>query len=110
MSTASGVKLSHRDKKILKTKEYCMVYCKNKDMLKINPQYLKKEKWDEYYEWYVDKIGPDCGKWKVYKLDDYLKSIGIENKNLDNKKFQEFYFLFLYPLILSPVPYYHRNI
>lgn len=92
MSTASGVKLSHRDKKILKTKEYCMVYCKNKDMLKINPQYLKKEKWDEYYEWYVDKIGPDCGKWKVYKLDDYLKSIGIENKNLDNKKFQEFYF------------------
>lgn len=92
MSTASGVKLSHRDKKILKTKEYCMLYCKKKDCLTINPQYLKKDKWDDYYEWYVDKIGDDCSKWKVYKLNDYLKSIGIYNKDINDKDFQNFYF------------------
>lgn len=92
MSTASGVKLSHRDKKILKTKEYCMLYCKKKNYLTINPQYLKKDRWDNYYEWYVDKIGDECSKWKVYKLDDYLKSIGIHNKDINDKKFQNFYF------------------
>lgn len=59
MSTPSGVKLSHRDKKILKVKEYIVVYAKNKDEVRFNPQYFPKTEWDPYYEWYVDKNGTD---------------------------------------------------
>ena len=92
MSTASGVKLSHRDKTILKTKEYIVIYCKNKDKLVINPQYTVKDKWDDYYEWFVDKVGSDPSKWKVSRLDDILKERGIVSKDLDDPQFKKFYF------------------
>ena len=92
MSTASGVKLSHRDKKILKTKEYLLVYCKNKDYISINPQYTIKETWDNYYEWFVDKKGSDPKQWKVCKLDEELKRRNILNKDIDNPEFKKFYF------------------
>lgn len=92
MSTASGVKLSHRNKKILKTKEYLLVYCKNKDYISINPQYTIKDSWDEYYEWYVDKKGDNPKNWKVCKLDDELQRRKIFNKNLNNPAFRKFYF------------------
>lgn len=43
MSTASGVKLAHRYSKILKTKEYILIYCKNKNCFELNPQYVRKK-------------------------------------------------------------------
>lgn len=93
MSTASGVKLSHRDKKILKTKEYLLLYCKNKDKVVINPQYTQKEQWDPYYEWFLEKNGDNVDDWKVYKLKDYIKDkIGIDEFDLGNAKFKKFYF------------------
>lgn len=93
MSTASGVKLSHRDKKILKTKEYLLLYCKNKDKVVINPQYTQKEQWDPYYEWFLEKNGENVDDWKVYKLKDYIKDkIGIDEFDLSNAKFKKFYF------------------
>ncbi len=93
MSTASGVKLSHRDKKILKTKEYLLLYCKNKDKVVINPQYTQKEQWDSYYEWFLEKNGNNVDNWKVYKLKDYIKDkIGIDEFDLSNEKFKKFYF------------------
>ena len=91
MSTPSGVKLSHREKKILKIKEHILVYAKNKDKAKFNPQYQLKKEWDSYYEWYVDKNGDDPNQWKVYPLKEILKSNGIEDTNINNKKFKEFY-------------------
>ena len=93
MSTASGVKLSHRDKKILKTKEYLLLYCKNKDLLSINPQYTRKEQWDPYYEWFLEKNGDNIDDWKVYKLKDYVKDkYGISNLDINDEKFKKFYF------------------
>lgn len=92
MSTASGVKLSHRYSKILKTKEYILIYCKNKDMIKINPQYVRKNKWDDYYEFYLDNSSPNINEWSVYKLKDYLKSVGIDNMDINDEKFREFYY------------------
>ena len=92
MSTPSGVKLSHRDKKVLKIKEYICVYCKSKENVIINPQYSQKDEWDSYYEFYVDKIGNDCSNWKIYRLKDYLEQNGIHNTNINDPQFKKFYF------------------
>lgn len=93
MSTASGVKLSHRDRNILKTKEYLVLYAKRKDLLTINPQYTKKKEWDNYYEWFLEKNGDDIKDWKVYKLQDYVKKkLGIETLDINNEEFRNFYF------------------
>lgn len=91
MSTPSGVKLSHRDKKILKIKEFILVYAKDRNNLKFNPQYKPKTEWDNYYEWYVDKNGEDSEKWKVYPLKEILKKNGIDEMDINDKKFKEFY-------------------
>lgn len=91
MSTPSGVKLSHRDKKILKIKEYILVYCKEKEKVKFNPQYKLKEEWDTYYEWYVDKCSENVQEWKVYPLKEILKKHNIESMNMNDPKFKEFY-------------------
>lgn len=96
MSTPSGVKLSHRDKKILKVKEYIVVYAKNKDEVRFNPQYFPKTEWDPYYEWYVDKNGTDVSQWKVYQLKEILAQNGIivkklEQLNINDPKVKEFY-------------------
>jgi len=91
MSTPSGVKLSHRDKKILKIKEFILVYSKNKDCLSFNPQYQPKKEWDSYYEWYVDKNGENVQDWKVFPLKEVLKKEGIESTDINNPKFKEFY-------------------
>ena len=45
MTTASGVKTSHREKTIIKEKESILVYAKNKTEVYINPQYIPKEDW-----------------------------------------------------------------
>jgi len=84
MSTPSGVKLSHRTKKILKVKEHILVYCKDKDLVRFNPQYFPKKEWDPYYEWYVDKIGEDVSKWKVYPLKQILEQHGIKVDRLED--------------------------
>lgn len=92
MSTASGVKLSHRHSKILKTKEYIVVYCKNKKMININPQYIRKNKWDDYYEFYLDNTSENIKDWKVHRLKEYLQSIGINNIDMEDKDFRNFYY------------------
>ena len=91
MSTPSGVKLSHRDKKILKIKEFILVYAKNKDHLTFKPQYQPKKEWDSYYEWYVDKDGNDVKNWKVYPLKEILQKEGIFNTDINDPKFKNFY-------------------
>jgi len=91
MSTPSGVKLSHREKKILKIKEYILVYAKNREFVKFHPQYKLKEEWDSYYEWYVDKKGNNPQNWKVYPLKDVLKELGINETNINDPKFKKFY-------------------
>ena len=56
MSTPSGLKMSHVNKKILKTKEYILVYAKNKELLHLNPQYIEKSDYDWEYSHYIEKI------------------------------------------------------
>ena len=90
MSTASGVKTSHRDKTIIKEKEYVLCYSKNRDLMRFNPQYIPKLEWDKEFQYFLEKNNSDnTNKWKVGGLKNILK---LKNIPFDpeNNKFKEF--------------------
>lgn len=94
-SHPSGLKLSAKEKTIIKTKTYMLIYKKG-NLLKINPIYQKREFWDTHFSIYVDILKPTLQKRS-------LRDVLIENKIIDenekideyslmNKKFKEFVF------------------
>jgi adenine-specific DNA-methyltransferase len=90
MSTASGVKTSHREKTIIKEKEFILCYSKKSDQVKINPQYIPKLEWDDEFQYYLEKnSSEEVDNWEVKKLKDVLKFQNIPSEST-NIKFQEF--------------------
>lgn len=90
MSTASGVKTSHRKKTIIKEKEFILVYTKNKENVFINPQYVPKLDWDDEFQYILEKnnsTNPD--DWTIKKLSDELKENNIP-KDPQDSKFQNY--------------------
>jgi adenine-specific DNA-methyltransferase len=90
MSTASGVKTSHRDKTIIKEKEFILCYSKNSSQIKLNPQYIPKLEWDNEFQYFLDKNNSDdVENWSVKRLKDILK---LKNIPFDpsNSKFKDF--------------------
>jgi adenine-specific DNA-methyltransferase len=90
MSTASGVKTSHREKTIIKEKEFVLCYAKNSNSVKFNPQYVPKYDWDDEFQYYLEKHSsenPD--DWEIKRLVDVLKEYNIDF-NPANEKFKEF--------------------
>ncbi len=86
MSTASGVKTSHREKTIIKEKEYVLVYCKNSTQFRVKPQYVPKIEWDDEFQYILEKNNSnDVNNWEVQKLSDKLKKKNIpqDPKNKD---------------------------
>lgn len=53
-STPSGLKTTHKDKTIIKTKDFILIYRKS-DALFVNPQYVRKESWDAHFSKILDK-------------------------------------------------------
>ncbi len=53
-STPSGLKTTHKDKTIIKTKDLILVY-KGRGNLRINPLYARKDKWDTHFSKFLDK-------------------------------------------------------
>ena len=53
-STPSGLKTTHKDKTIIKTKDFILVYRKS-EALRIYPQYIKKSGWDSHFSKFLDK-------------------------------------------------------
>lgn len=93
-STPSGVKTAHRNKKLIKQKDLMLVY-KKSDALEINPQYIKRNSWDQHYSLF--KVNQN-GKVVLRNLIDILYERGIIServavKDLDitNKAFKQFY-------------------
>lgn len=91
-STPSGLKTAHRDKTIIKQKDIVLVYKKG-DVLKVNPQYIQRDKWDSHYASYFDHSNK-----QVYKLIDVLlqegiieKKISVKDLDASDKKFKNFY-------------------
>ena len=90
MSTASGVKTTHREKTIIKEKEFILGYARKSAKTNFNPQYIPKIEWDNEFQYYLEKNAsnnPD--KWKIKRLKEVLKSKKINFDPLDIK-FQNF--------------------
>jgi len=92
-STPSGLKTTHKDKKIIKQKDTILFYSKKGKQVKLNPQYEKKNDWDSHYSYIFDRKSN-----KVLKLKDVLvsnKIIDEETKlddvNINDKNFKDFY-------------------
>jgi adenine-specific DNA-methyltransferase len=91
-STASGMKTAHRERTIIKQKDFILTYKKTKN-ISLNPQYMKKEKWDTHYSYMLDKKNM-----KILKLKDVLLEKGIlsdketlNDLDIQNKDFVHFY-------------------
>ncbi|MBU0569620.1 site-specific DNA-methyltransferase [Patescibacteria group bacterium] len=90
MSTASGVKTSHREKTLVKEKEYLLVYAKNKELVSFKPQYLPVFEWDNEFQYYLDKNKSNNPKdWTIKHLKTVLKENKIEFSPT-SKSFQNF--------------------
>ena len=94
-SHPSGLKLSAKDKKIIKTKSYILVY-KKSDQLIINPIYQSRDDWDTHYSIYIDI---DRSTLVKESLRDVLLREGVLSKNdqvneysLKNASFRKFCF------------------
>ncbi len=90
MSTASGVKTSHRDKTIIKEKEYVLCYAKNRDLVRFTPQYIPKLDWNAEFQYFLNKNNSEnANDWSIELLRDTLKSknIPFEPKDAKFKKF-----------------------
>jgi adenine-specific DNA-methyltransferase len=90
MSTASGVKTTHRFKTIIKEKEMVIAFSKNKDFVKIYPQYMPTNEWDEEFQYFLERNGsenPD--DWNVRRLKDVLKehNLPFNFKSTDTQEF-----------------------
>lgn len=90
-STPSGLKTTHKDKTIIKTKDFILVYRKSVN-LKVNPQYVRKYSWDTHFSKFLDR-----DSLRVLNLIDILIEEGIfpeGTKNSDitiTPKFRKFF-------------------
>ncbi len=94
-SHPSGLKLSAKEKTIIKIKSSVLVYKKNN--LVINPIYQRRSEWDTHFNLFVDI---ENNRLMKYSLLDYVVDNGIVNKefklnesSLQNKNFKEFAFI-----------------
>ena len=85
-STPSGLKTAHKEKTIIKQKDYIHVYKKGE--LKIKPQYTLKKKYDTHYSGYldienksVDRLLNIMRREGVLTDEETLDDINFENKN-----------------------------
>lgn len=93
-STPSGTKTAHKEKTIIKQKDYIHIY-KNEGTIKLNPQYIKKDKWDTHYSLILEKkdnkyillnLIDALIKENILKEGDSLKDI-----NINDDRFKKYY-------------------
>lgn len=91
-STPSGVKTAHKYKTIIKQKDLLLIYRKS-DAATFNPQYIRKEKWDTHFNYYLDPktllVRPLIEVLIEHKILKEKESISAFDIN--NPKHQEFY-------------------
>ncbi|SUX27498.1 site-specific DNA-methyltransferase [Campylobacter upsaliensis] len=92
-STPSGLKTAHREKTIIKTKDYILIYAKNANNIKLKPQYTKKEKWDTHYTMIFDKNTMASKKIIEVMVENGLmpKNSTINDININDKRHRKFY-------------------
>jgi adenine-specific DNA-methyltransferase len=83
-SHPSGLKLSARDKTIVKTKSTILVY-KNGNEIKINPVYQRRHEWDKHFNAFINIEKKDR---KRISLSEYIKKNKIVHLITDKKYFK----------------------
>lgn len=93
-NSISGTKTQYKDKTILKNKDSIIVFSKNKNNIRIKPQYEEKSKWDTHYNQILQEDGE--GKFIVRKLKTVLEEEGIlrdgriTGDSWDNLRFRKY--------------------
>ncbi len=87
VSPPNGVKTSHANKTIIKEKEFIISFGKNKKSLSFEPQFKRAPKWDNHFNYYIEKKSDNLKDWIVVPLK--IKLNGIKT-SLDNAKFLDF--------------------
>ena len=88
MSHLSGMKMSHRNKKIPKIKEHLLFYAKNKEAITLNDEMIEST-WEEAlnrYNGFVIKNNAspmDVSTWVRKTVADVAKDNGVDVKNKD---------------------------
>ena len=91
MARATGVKMAHEDKKPVKYKEYLLVYAKDKNKMRFNPQYIPASKIDKRYNKFIENPDAKPMNWKVTNLSEVLKKHGLNSKEDTNDKWEFYY-------------------
>lgn len=87
MSHLSGMKMSHKEKKLPKIKEFILIYARNKEEVSLNPVYIQGD-WEtvlDRYDYIVDKENKDCSKWTVTNLNAHLRNLGLTDEKAISK-------------------------
>ena len=91
-STPSGVKTSHKDKKIIKQKDLLLIY-KKSDLLRIQPQYIRKQEWDTHFNYFINDdnitVRPLVEILKEHKILENTET--IRNFDINNTTHRQFY-------------------
>lgn len=83
MSHLSGMKMSHKDKKLPKIKEFVLLYSKSKDDFSLNPVFIPG-KWNDVLDRYdyfvhIDENLPS-EKWEVEHVNNVIKRKKLETE------------------------------
>ena len=96
MSHLSGMKMSHKDKKVPKIKEYILIYAKYIQGVKIN-EVLVQGKWENVLERYNQIIlnyDEDINSWKYTNLSHYISENKINEDKVENFRIENAYRIF----------------
>jgi len=91
MSHLSGVKMSHKDRKIPKTMEYLHIFSSSSDPIIIRPQYIETS-WDNAFNRYKSFIvkpeddPDDYTKWVAIPLREAMKKAQIKHTDIKAKE------------------------
>jgi len=89
MSTLSGVKVSHKNKTILKEAEYLLVYSIERENVKIKPQYKPSLNISEEFQYFLEKNNSYNPKdWQVRSLREVLEENKLEHNYRNHRTFK----------------------
>lgn len=91
-STPSGVKTAHKEKTIIKQKDYLLIYRKS-EKFRINPQFIRKSQWDSHFNYFLNKDLKTVSSFlEVLKQNKILsQSETIKDFDIDNSMHRAFY-------------------
>lgn len=91
-STPSGTKTAHKDKTIIKQKDFIIVYRKT-TQARFKPQYKRKDKWDTHFNYFLDRENESVSSFVDVLKENKILSKGqsIKDFDINNKIHRKFY-------------------